>query len=190
MRWVSVILIAGALLGSGATAVAQESDARSIAANPVGEPVTVYNAQADEAAQFTVTEVVDDFEDYAEFYEPQRNERYVFVAVEIENTGERSYEFLPYDLFLLDSVGELHSQGFVQRSDSSMVDIPELAEADMLPGESVSGGMVFVVPNDAELVQVVFLPYNDVRQLYLLADLTQDVSAETTDADTEATPES
>lgn len=189
MRRVVVVAVMVSLFGFGGRAVAQDGDPHPLGENPIGEPVPIYDSLAVEAAQLTVTEVVDDFEDYADFYEPQRNERYVFVVVEIEITGERPYEFQPFYLSLLDSVGHLHSQGFVQRSDRSTVETPELAEANMLPGETVRGGVVYVVPDDATLTQVVYMPFSDVQQLYLVADLTGETSDEATEADAEGTPE-
>ena len=147
-------------------------DAAKVGSNKVGKPVTIYNADGQEAAEITVTEVIDPFEDWSDYGEPQQDERYVIATIKIEVTGKRPFEFVVYNFFVLDSFGHLFSLGYVSRSDSSTVEKPDLEDGNLLPGEEVTGAIAFRVPVDAELTQVVYTGYNEVQQLYLLADLT------------------
>jgi len=173
MRKLSLIATILILLGVGATVtVAQEEDTpRPVGTHPIGEALTVYDSDGEEAAQITATEFTDPFEDYSEFSEPDRNERFVFFAVEVGNTGERPYEFQPYNFSVLDAQGILYSVGFIVRTDQSTVDLPDLEEANMLPDESLAGGIGFRVPADAELTQLVYTFYDENQHLYLVANL-------------------
>lgn len=172
--WLAFALL---VLSSGMSGVAAQPVPTPVGMNPVGQPLPIYNAEGVESAQITVTEVIDPFEDWAEYYDPQVTERYVVVTLQIENTGERPFEFQPYDFTLLDSVGRLHTGGFPFRSPAAVAAVPDLAEASMLPGETVTGALNFTVPADALLAQVVFMFYAEGQHLYLLADLTGGASA-------------
>jgi len=176
MRKLSLIATILILLGVGATvAVAQEENTpRSVGNHPIGEALTVYDSDAEEAAQITVTEFTDPFEDYSEFSEPDRNERFVLFAIDVSNTGERPYEFQPYNFSVLDAQGILYSAGFIARSDQSTVELPDLEEANMLPEESLTGGIGFRVPADAELTQLVYTFYDENQHLYLVANLAEE----------------
>jgi hypothetical protein len=171
MRRFFVFLVTIVMAGSIGAASAQGVPEQPIGSNPVGEPVVIYNSLGEEAAQITVIEVIDPFEDWAEYYDPQVGERYVVVSVQVENTGDRPFEFGTFDFSILDSVGRLHNYGFFVRSDASTVQLPDLEDASMLPGETVTGALNYTVPADAELVQVIYLYYADQQHLYLLADL-------------------
>lgn len=158
-------------LGLGHTSLAQDNDDSPLGMNSIGDPVTIYNAEGDEAAKVTVLEIVDPFEDFSEYGEPGRGERYLLISITIENSGKRPYEFEPYDFGVLDSLGRLYTIRYVPRSDESTVENPDLEGASMLPGEEVRGALSYSVPEDAKLVQSVYTFYDDVQQLYLLADL-------------------
>lgn len=177
MRRFVVFLIAIVMAGSISAASAQGVPAQPVGTTPVGEPVVIYNSLGEESAQITVMDVIDPFEDWAEYYDPQVGERYVVVSVQVENTGERPFEFGTFDFSVLDSVGRLHNYGFFVRSDASTVQLPDLEDASMLPGETVMGALNYTVPTDAELVQVVYLYYADQQHLYLLADLRGNAAA-------------
>lgn len=159
-------------LGIESSSSAQEDKTTPIGTNPVGKPAIIYSSEGDEAAKITILEIVDPFEDYADYGEPQQGERYVLLSTKIENTGKRPYEFEPYNFSVLDSLGRLYTLGYVTRSDESTVENPDLEAASMLPKEEVRGALSYRVPEDAELVQSVYTFYGDVQQLYLLAELT------------------
>jgi len=163
-----------------AMASAQETTGTPVEGNPVAQPLTVYSAQGDEAAQITVTEVVDPFTDWLSHGKPQQDERYVLLTAKIEVTGKRPFEFEPYSFYLLDSLGRLYSlsSGYIPRSDQSKLINPDLERGNLLPGESVSGAVSYRVPADAKLTHVVFMSYADAQFLYFLADLSEKTAAE------------
>jgi len=165
------------MLGLAGNSVVAQGSKNAVGANPIGKPITVYNADREEAAEITLVEIEDPFEDYEEYGEPQRDERFILVTVKVEVTGERPFEFQPYNLSLLDSLGHLQSRGFISRTDKSTVANPDLEEGNLLPGEEVIGALPFNVAADAELTQLVYSGYNDVQVLYLVADLTAEPEA-------------
>jgi len=180
-------------LGGRAQAFAQDDDA--FGSNQIGDTVTVFNAEGDPIAEVTVTEVIDPFEDYEEFSAPLEDERFVLALIEIENTGERPFEFSHYDFYVLDSLGRAASANFSSRTEDSIEEYPDLVSTDMNAGETVSGAIVYRVAADAELVQLYYSFYSDVSHLYLLADLSglsgqADDADDTGDADAEETPDS
>ncbi len=166
-----VVLVFSLLFSSVGMVVAQGPSSSPVGANPVGEPAVIYASDGTEAAQVTVTDAIDPFEEWEEYYDPQVGERYVVVALEIENTGDRPFAFEPYEFQLLDSVGRLGAGYFSYRNAASIVAIPDLEAASMLPGETVVGALNFTVPVDTELSQLVYMFYGEVQHLYLIADL-------------------
>lgn len=173
MRRSTVILVACLLIASFGMVAGQGAPSQPVGMNPVGQPMPIYNFEGAEVARVTVTEVIDPFEDWAEYYDPAVDERYVVVATQIENTGERPFEFATFDFQLLDSLGRLYSGGYFERSPESLVALPELEVASMLPGETAVGGLKFTIPVDSQLTQLVYTFYGDGgQQLYLVADLT------------------
>lgn len=173
MRRATLLVLILSLLSTVGMAAAQQTPTTPVGANPVGDPATVYASDGTEAAQVTVTDVTDPFEDWAEYYDPQVGERYIVVKIEIENTGERPFAFEPYEFQLLDSVGRLYSGFYSFRDAASVVETPDLEAASMLPGESIVGALNFTVPEDAGISQIVYMFYQDVQHLYLIADLTE-----------------
>ncbi len=146
---------------------------------PGGQPMVIYTSEGAEAAQVTVTEVTDPFEDWELYYDPQVGERYVVITVQVENTGERPFDFDPYSFQLLDSMGRLSTGSFAFRSAAATAAMPNLEAASMLPGESVIGALHFAVPADAQLAQLIYTLYGEVQQLYLV-DVTGAPSAPAT----------
>ncbi len=140
--------------------------------NPVGSPVTIYDELGNEKAQITVTEFVDPFMDWSDYGAPQRGERFVLATIQIEATGTRPLEVSSYDFQLLDDQGIVYSYGYVSRSDASMVSHPDLEDADMLPGEIITGSIAMNIPEVVKLSQVIYSGYGDNNDfLYLLANV-------------------
>ncbi len=188
MLIIAVMMALVGLAGNGKV-VAQEG---GFGANPIGEPVPIYNVDGDEVAQVTVDEVIDPFEDYEDFGAPAEGERFVLAAITVENTGERPYEFAQFDFYLLDSFGRAAFANFVSRTADSIVEYPDLESSNMNPGETVSGAVLYVVADDAELTQLYYSFFGDIPQLYALADLsggTGGSSAGDEDDQAEETPD-
>lgn len=172
MRRLTVSIAVLLLFGSLGIVTAQPAPPQPVGMNPIGQPMTIYNFQGVEIAQVTVTEVVDPFLDWADYFGPNVDERYVVLTVQIQNSGERPFEFSTFDFQLLDSLGRLHYGGWFERSPAAVVAVPDLEDMAMLPGEAVTGALSFNVPADAQLTQLVYMFYGDEgQQLYLVADL-------------------
>lgn len=175
-----------AVLGWTGRGVIAQGD--GVGANQVGQPVTIYNAAGDEVAEITVTEVIDPFEDYEEFSPPTEGQRYLLVAVTVENTGDAPFDMESYYLYLLDSLGRATSPTFALRTQDSMDEYPDLVTGPIDSGDEISGAIIFAVPTDTDLVQIVYWAYTDVQQLYLLADISGGGSQESGAGDEEASP--
>src|SRR5262245_43862487 len=128
----ALIAILAVLGWTGRGAIAQSD---GIGPNAVGEPVTIYNAAGDEVAKITVTEVLDPFEDYEEFSPPAEGQRFVLVAVTVENTGDAPFDVESYYFNVLDSFGRATSYTFVLRTQESMDEYPDLASGPIDPGD-------------------------------------------------------
>lgn len=144
----------------------------SIEGPPQGEPASVANQDGEEIAQISVSEVQDPFEDFGEFSEPDPNTRYVAYEITVDNTGERPFEFSPYDIFIVDSAGRTYGSTYVGVDDDFAEDNPELEERNMSPGEDTSGLLYFVIWEDAEITDVLYQSSaNDTSVLVSIADL-------------------
>lgn len=177
LRWLALFLALVVSAGTPAALAAQGTPPATDGGAAVSQPVTIYNGQGVEAAQIAVTEVTDPFEDWAEFLAPQVGERYVVVTVQITNTGERPFQFEPFDFYLRDSVGRLYTGGIPFRSPQSVAQIPDLAGASMLPGETITGALTYTIPADAVVAQVIYMGtlteplLTSYQHLFILADL-------------------
>jgi len=167
------------LVWSAVPALSQPATPTALGETPVGSPVTIYDTEGNVAAAITVVDVVDPFEQWSEYLGPQVGERYVSVTLQIDNTGTRPFDFDPMSFTVLDSLGRMYMGGMPVRSPQAIAEVPDLESASMLPGESITGAIVFTVPSDASLVQVVYLFYPlgsgsiyVTQQMYLLAALT------------------
>ena len=90
------------------------------------------------------------------------------------------------------SLGRAGSANFVSRTEDSIDEYPDLESSNMNPGETVSGAVLYIVAEDAELAQIYYSFYGDVAQLYALADLsggTGGSSADEDDDQAEETPD-
>lgn len=142
--------------------------------NPIGSPCVIYNEAGEEIARITLLEYADPFQDWSDYGAPQRGERYILATVQIEATGARPFEFRSYDFSLLEDLGIVYSLGYISRSDASMVSHPDLEDAIMLPGETITGSLAFDVPETVTMTQLIYAGYGDRQSfLYMVADLAQ-----------------
>lgn len=137
-----------------------------------GEPAAVYDLEGNEVATFTVTDLQDPFEELSDFFEPEEGTRIVLAEIEVENTGERPFEFSEFDLYVRDTLGRTYGSTFVSATEDFEADNPELEGSNMGSGDTVSGVLYFVVVEDAELSDVLYQSNaNDVSVLVSIADL-------------------
>jgi len=167
----------------------------SVSGPAQGEPQAIVDLEGKEIAALAVTDLVDPFEEYSEFTEPDEGTRFVLVTVEVENTGERPFEFSPYDIFLRDTLGRTYGSTFISVEDDFEEENPTLEDRNMSSGETHSGVLYFVVAEDAELSDVLYQSRgNDTSVLNSIADLSSGDSGpapaedQTDDAADDATP--
>lgn len=144
----------------------------SVSGPEQGEPQAIVDIEGNEIAALTVTDLVDPFEEYGEFTEPEEGTRFVLATIEVENTGERPFEFSPFDIFVRDTLGRTYGSTFVSVEDDFEEENPELEDRNMSSGETHSGVLYFVVAEDAELSDVLYQSTgNDTSVLNSIADL-------------------
>jgi uncharacterized protein YhfF len=133
----------------------------------IGDPVTAVNANGEEAAQITITDYDEDFDEVDEYFTIERGTRIIAVTVEIENLIPNDrYEVSPYDFALQTDEGFLLSTSYVGLPDDS--DIVELEDTNILGGESVEGTIFFVIPEDVEIGGFYFVPESGL--VFLIGD--------------------
>jgi hypothetical protein len=158
-----------------------------------GEPASVVNFDGDELATITVTDLQDPFEEHSEFSEPEEGTRFVMAQLEVENTGERPFEFSEYDVYVRDTLGRTYGSTYVSPEEDFEEENPPLEGSNMGSGDSISGALYFVVFEDAELSDVLYQSTgNDTSVLISIADLNESEAGggDDTDAGDDATPDS
>ena len=171
MRKLLVALFATLLLmGSSVTmiATAQEGtpevdrgDLGDAGGNPVdpviGDTVTYFTEDGEEAGNVTVESIERGWEDYDEFYEPEDGTEYVAFVISVESTIARgAIDVQQYDFSLQTAQGYLWSSAFT----SSETADPPLLEDDLslAAGDSETFTIVFQVYEDEPLAHLYWQP--------------------------------
>lgn len=166
-RLLLIIALLGAFVaGSVGTVAAQDATPEGPQAGPsgaagdpaVGEAVVYVNEQGDEAAQVSVDEIIDPFEDYDEGAGPERGSRYVAVRITVEATGEDAVEVSTFDIGLQDSQGFFVGDALVFRTEEQEEADPELEDANLAPGDSVSGLLFFAIFEENTIDHIFWQP--------------------------------
>ena len=126
----------------------------------LGDEATAY-AEGEAYASLAVTDYVDPFEDYGEFYEPDADSRYIAATVSVENLiPNDGIDISTYQFYLQTVEGLLLSSTYIEVSDDSDLDV--LEDGRIAGGESTAGTVFFLVPEDVEITGVIFQPQYDV----------------------------
>jgi hypothetical protein len=133
----------------------------------VGERAPIVDSKGN-AGTVTVSQVVDPFQDVKPGETPPEGTRFVFVTLTYENTSDGQFFIEPYGLVLRDANGDLWNSTGVSRPDETKI-VPDLSNAQLAPGDRVSGAVLFAVPEGTGLAGLYDSPTNG--QLLLLADL-------------------
>ena len=161
---VGVLLLALTLAAPLAVAVsAQAVEPR------LGDAVTYFGPEGDEAAAIVVEELIDPFRSYDPNSPPERGTHFVLLRLAVENTGGRTLPIDPSAVALQDTLGFLVFPQYVNRGPEATEIDPDLAYGEIAAGQTVRGVLLFQVINEAELARVVFQPGRD--RLVILADL-------------------
>ena len=196
-----LVVVVGPVLGSRPFASAQDGrDATPGAGGRpgsarVGDAVAYLGADGSELGRLTVTRVFDPFDNFDPASPPPAGQRYVLVALTVENTGQQPLPFDPFALFLRDANGFLYGERTIPRrgdgdaaatpaatpgaaatpgpageaNGNGAANLPPIAGGDIPPGESRTGVAGFAVPAGAHLTHALFAPAAD--RLLILAEL-------------------
>lgn len=180
------ILAILALVGAGGSRALASVDGPA-----QGEPASVVSLEGEEIATISVTDLQDPFEEYSDFTEPEEGARFVMVAIEVENTGDRPFEVSPYRFFVRDTLGRTYGSGFLSVDDDFEEENLPLEDRNMSSGETHSGVLYFVVAEDAVLSDVLYQSSdNDTSVLISIADLNEsEAGGGGGGSDDEATPD-
>ena len=135
----------------------------------LGDAVTIPDSEGGSGA-VTVSEVVDPFEDVDPGQVPPEGTRFVLATLVYENPGTGRFFIEPYGLLLRDANGNLWSATSVSRPDESAI-VPDIENAQLAPGDRLSGAVIFAVPADVDLAGLYLSPVSgQLRQLAQLGD--------------------
>lgn len=125
-----------------------------------GDSITVVDERGNPALEITVNDVVTDWEDYSEFSTPERGYYFLALNVTVENISDDEQEFSDFDFMVRDEFGFLYGTTYASiDEDSPSADIGELEGDDMDAGDSITGLVIFALPNDGALIDVFYAPY-------------------------------
>ncbi|HEV2529154.1 MAG TPA: DUF4352 domain-containing protein [Thermomicrobiales bacterium] len=139
-----------------------------------GGSVTIFDESdlETESATLSVDEIIDPFEDYDEYGAPERGERYVAVGVTVENLiPNDSIDPPVWYLTLQDTDGASYTSTYVFLPEDT--DYPELSTDPILGGESASGYVFFLLPEDAEVAGIYYIS----SYQYLLIEAVNEAAA-------------
>jgi hypothetical protein len=133
----------------------------------LGEAVSIVDSEGG-TGSVTVAEVVDPFEDVDPTQGQPEGGRFVMVTLVYENTSDGRFFVEPYGLLLRDANGNLWSATSITRLEETEL-VPDVTNAQLAPGDRLSGAVVFVVPEGTGLAGIYTSPVSG--QLLQLADL-------------------
>jgi len=122
--------------------------------------VEVVDESGDPSLTITVSNVNEDWDEFSDFSTPDRGFHFVYLEVTVENVGKRSADVASYDFFIRDEQGFLYGKAYVSLADGSAAeDVGEFDPGDPIEaGDSVTGYIVFMVPNESTLVDAFYSP--------------------------------
>lgn len=163
MRTLFGALLALILTLTSVTGLAAQDDATPEAdaaeAAPAGEsafargfnaPATFFSDRGDPIATVSVVDVERGWEDYGEYYEPERGSEYVAVTFEVTVVDSGNLVAEAYDFSLIDSFGRNNSRAYADVAEGSDLTLFE-DDAAIASGETTELVLVFQVFEDADL---------------------------------------
>ncbi len=111
-------------------------------------PATWTDDRGNPVATVEVTGITLDWQDYAEFYEPERGMVYVALDITVTNASDTSLIVEPYDFSLVDTTGMNNGRSWVEAEDGMEPVFSE--DVPLAAGESYQGTVVFELLADTQ----------------------------------------
>lgn len=159
--------------------VSDSSAGESAVASGLNTPAIFADERGNVVGSIEVLEVVDDWQDYDEFYGPDRGMRHVAVEFEITNLSDAPLEMNPFNISLLDSESTNNGRSSARAIETADVQITS-DRADVAPGESFQGMLVYTLYDAVEPSAVIWQPEYGVITAVILEDDGADVGIDAT----------
>lgn len=123
-------------------------------------PVEVVDESGNPSLEITLSNFSDDWEDYEDYSAPDRGFHYIYFELTVENIGKRSADVASYDFFVRGADGFLYGKTYLSvLEDSPTAELEEFDPQDGIEaGDTYTGYLVVMVPNDTELVDIFYAP--------------------------------
>ena len=118
------------------------------------EPVPFLDAAGMQLGTITIRDVADPYTEFEPTRPPAEGQRYALLTVTFEAQEDQAFPTDPGQIQLQDSAGYLYRPSGVARPADDVV--PDLQSQILAPFDRVSGVVGYVLPADAEIVQIVY----------------------------------
>jgi Domain of unknown function (DUF4352) len=119
-----------------------------------GAPVTILGEEGGEAGSVTVSDITDPYTEVDPGYGAPRGYHYVAATITFENTSSRPISIDPSAFMLVDDQGFASGAAGAYRGDAP--EVPDLAYADLAPGDTVTGIVTYQVFNEAAPSRIIY----------------------------------
>jgi uncharacterized protein DUF4352 len=119
-----------------------------------GAPVTILGEEGGELGTVTVSDITDPYTEVDPGYGAPRGYHYVAATITFENTSSRPISIDPSAFMLIDDQGFASGASGAYRGDAP--EVPDLAYADLAPGDTVTGLITYQVFNDAAPARIIY----------------------------------
>ena len=168
--------------------ISEGSIENSALANGLNAPATWTDDRGNPVATFEVTGITSDWQDYDEFYEPERGMVYVALDIKVTNVSDSSLIVEPYDFSLMDVTGMNNGRSWAQAAQG--VDPLFTDDVPLAAGESYEGTVVFELLADTQPAVFSWQPDSGLLHIVNLSEGSAPTEATPTDGTPVATPAS
>lgn len=160
--WVLAATLALPIFSGAPVAHGQESTPEGPIANTpnpeIGDTISFVSESGSEIARLRATDVILDWQEFSEYYQPQPGFQYVAVTVEVTNLGSRGSLIMRADDFRLQDVdGFFYSRSWADAAEGSEL-IPSESEVGVGSGETGELVLIYEVVAGIELGHLFWQP--------------------------------
>ncbi len=148
-RWsvAALLMVAGLLMGASPGVLAQD---------PAGPEVQFLDDEGVARGIIQIVELHDPFEDSDPARPAAAGQRYVGLIGRFTAADDQTFDTNPYYIVARDTNGYLYTPSYVPRP--ADVIVPDLQSQTLAPGNRISGFIGYILPADAVLQDVLYLP--------------------------------